>query len=492
MARRSSGKSVEREVDALLAAPESVLRSEAERRKYAARKAREQAEEEQLRASKSKERPSVEDLLADLVRCAEDKATNPYWRFKTLSRKRYRLFGHYPLEFVLREFGTFEHAKQVAHLEDKPGTRLKMFARAEASKREQVSRYLTRYVLPYVRLTDPVKRAEAGVRLVVSISDTHATFLDPFTWHAFLCTIAELFPDVVYLNGDIMEGSEISRHPKIPGWTVPLQLELDFAREMFRQIREVGGSRPRVIWGAGNHGLDRLASYLTHVAPAFAGLRTLRFDKLVGLDDLKVELAQGGTIASPAGTEDDAPGRLLFGCYRVHHGTKLGASPGLEELRAAGRSGQSGHVHRASLVYGATEANRGLSWMTTPMGCTDRAGRAYMKGPCTGWQRGFGVAFVGPRGEVRQYPVVTDDGFAVVEGRVFERPAGLGEMDPSKLWLPDLPLPSTRSLFAGGARGHRRRTAGKGRQSRAGADVQPAGVSSRNGRGGKNGRRKAA
>lgn len=433
-------------VDEFLAAPDSVRLSDRELRKAAERKAKARAESEQLRASKSKARPSVEDLLADIVRCAEDKATNPYWKFKTLSRKRYALFGHFPVEFVHEQFGTFDHARQVAGLEDKPGTRRKKQARAEASRREHVSRYVERYLLPYVR-TKPEPR-DPRVRTIVSISDTHATFLDPFTWHAFLCTIADLCPDVVYLNGDILEGAEISRHPKIPGWTVPLQLELDFAREMFRQIRAVGGWRPRVIWGAGNHGLDRVASYLTQVAPAFANLRSMRFDKLAGLDDLKVELAMGGTIASPAGTENDAPGRLLFGCYRVHHGTKLGACPAVDELRAAGRSGQSGHVHRASLAYGATEAQRGLSWMTTGMGCTERAGRAYIKSVNAGWQRGFGLAFVGPRGEVRQYPVTTDEGFAIVEGRCYERPKDCEEMDPSKLWLPNLALPKVSRFGA--------------------------------------------
>lgn len=474
MPRRSSRRSVTK----FLAAPDSVLASERERRKLVERKAREKAEEEQLRATKSKARPSVEDLIADLVRVAEDKAVNPYWRFKTISAKRYRLFGHFPIDFVFQQFGTFEHAKQVAHLEDKPGTRLKKLARAEASRREHVSRYVERWVLPYVRYTEPAIRAGTGTRLVLSISDTHATFLDPFTWHVFLCACADLAPDVVYLNGDILEGSEISRFPKIPGWTVPLQLEFDFAREMFVQIRRVVSSSTRVVWGAGNHGLDRLVSYLTHVAPAFANLRTMRFDKLAGIDDLNVELAMGGTIASPAGTEDDAPGRLLYGVYRIHHGTKIGTSPALDELRAAGRSGQSGHVHRASLAYGATEAHRGLSWMSTPMGCTERAGRAYIRGICTGWQRGFGVAFIGERGEVRQYPVVTDGGFAIVEGRVYRRPEGLPEMDPSKLWLPEMPMPGD--------------AAGGRRQRRAGADVQRGGAFVPAERGRKAGRRKAA
>lgn len=64
-----------------------------------------------------------------------------------------------------------------------------------------------------------------------------------------------------------------------------------------------------------------------------------------------------------------------------------------------------------------------------------------MKGICTGWQRGFGVAFVGPGEHVRQYPVVTDDGLCIVEGYVYERPAGLEEPNVKKLWIKDLEVP---------------------------------------------------
>jgi hypothetical protein len=164
----------------------------------------------------------------------------------------------------------------------------------------------------------------------------------------------------------------------------------------------------------------------------------MRFDQLADLRGLDVDLAMGGTIASPAGTEAAAKGSLLYGFYRVHHGSHLGANPGALELREAGRSGQSGHVHRASLQYGTNEAGRTLSWMTTPMGCTERAGRAYLHGICSGWQRGFGVAFLAPTGHVRQYPVVTDDDVCVVEGYVYEAPKSLLDPDPAENWLPEL------------------------------------------------------
>lgn len=416
-----------------LAAPDTVRANETERRKYLQRKAKEKAEEERERATKAKNKPTIEDMLADLVRCAEDPDTNPFYAFRTLSRKRYKQFGHYPIDFIDDEFGQFEHAKQVAGLEDQPGTRAKKAARAEASRKQHAGRYIERYITPNVYKPDD--RALTDTVCVLSISDTHATFLDPFTWACFLRAIEHLEPDIIYFNGDILEGGEISRYPKIPGWTVSLQLEFDFAHEMMRQTRAKAPDA-EIIWGAGNHGLDRIAMYLTQVAPAFSKLRNLRFDKLAGVEEFGIKLAQGGTIASPAGHEDDQPGTLFYGFYVVHHGTILGETPYLSELRAAGRSGQSGHVHRAGLAYASNEVNAAISWMSTPMGCTPRAGRSYMKGRHTGWQRGFGVAFLHPGGRVHQYPIVTEGGICTFEGLVLTDP-GLKEPDPSKLWLPE-------------------------------------------------------
>lgn len=434
MASRSPDHDPEQAVDELLAAPDSTRLSESERKKALARKAHLRAQEEQLRNSKRKELPSVEDVLADLVRVAEDPDVNPYHEDRTLSRKRYRRFGHWPIDVVDEMFGQFEHAKQVAGLEDQPGTRAKKAARAEASRREHAERYIERYVRPYVG--DPCRRELTGTELVLSISDTHATHLDPFTWYAFLMACRDLKPDHVVANGDILDGSEISRHPKVPGRTVSLQLEFDFAREMFRQAREAAPDAD-LWWIGGNHGIDRIVMYLTQVAPAFANLRNLRFDKLAGVEEYGVQLAQAGTIASPSGTEDLAKGLLLHGWYRITHGTRLGQHPAMAELRDAARSGQSGHVHRGSVVYGTTETTAGLSWMTTPMGCTHRAGLHYLRGNVTGWQRGFGVAFLHPDGKVHQYPVSTEGGSCIVEGFEYEDP-GFRDPDPTELWLKEL------------------------------------------------------
>jgi hypothetical protein len=424
-------------VHELLAAPDTLRKSESEKVKYQQRKAQEAAAAARLLASKSKDRPTVEDMLADIVRVADDQATNPFWQHRSISRRRYELYGHYPVEYVDQEFGQWEHAKQVAGLADQPGTRLWRANRAAESRRAHAERYVERYVAPYVVRPDDHRMPDHGSYVLLSISDTHSQFLDPFVWIAFQSAIRDLRPDGVLFNGDILEGAEISRHPKIPGWTESLQSEFDFAREMIRQVRENAGHRGDIFWTGGNHDVDRLASYLTQTAPGLASLRDLRIDRQLGLDEYAVRLFTGGTIASPRGTEDARPGFLLFGHYRIHHGTRLGATPAVEELRDAGRSGQSGHVHRASQAWATNERQEAISWMTTPAGCRHEVGRAYMKGTTTGWQRGFGFARIFADGSVHQYPVVVSGDRLSVEGYTYTKNPDLLDPPTKGQWVAD-------------------------------------------------------
>lgn len=425
-----------KDLNDFLSAPDSVRKNKAELKKYLDRKMEQAAEEEREKNSKLPGDPSIEDMLKDLRQVAADPQKNPFWADKTLSRKRYKRFGSWYISAIEKQFGQFNHALEVAGLRDQPGTRTAKAVRAAQSRKEHAGRYQERYMHPY--LIDIEHREATGVECWITISDTHALFLDPFTWHCFLKTIQRLQPDGVYLNGDVFEGSAISAHPKIPSWHVGMDLERNFIKEMFRQIRLIYDGE--LIWGAGNHGLDRWAMYLSQVAKDIADLPELRFDRMFGMDEFGVQLVQGGTWASPEGTEDHLPGTLLHGDYLFIHGTALGQTPSLTELRSHGYNGQSGHVHRASLIYATEERGGSRSWMSTPMGCVPRAGRAYLfKKRNTGWQTGYGIMFYHPGGRVHQYPVVTSDGVAFCEGMVFENP-GIPEPDPQKLWLPDFRL----------------------------------------------------
>lgn len=427
----------EEEVDELLAAPELTKLNDTEQRKYRQRKSKEEAHAARIAQSKSTEEPTIEDMLADMIRVAEDPNLNNWYETRVLGRKLYEIHGKFFLSDIFNQFGTWAYASEVAGLRDQAGTRLRRGARSIASRKEHAARYLKRYALPYAPKPEDYRELD-GSYLILSISDTHALFLNIFVWHSFLSAIKDLRPDCVLLNGDILEGAEISRHPKIPGWTVPLQMEFDFVYEMLRQIRQVFDGD--LIFTGGNHGVDRLAMYLTQEAKGLSSLRTLRIDKLLGLDEFDVQLFQGGTISSPEGTENDLHGLLMFNCFHIHHGTLLGKTPAMGELMASGYSGISGHVHRGQLFCGTTRRHRALNWMTLPMGCTPLAGRAYVKAG-DGWQQGFGKSRIFPNGQVRQQVVLCDGGVCEIEGFVYTRDESIPDPDPMTLWLPDVAVP---------------------------------------------------
>ena len=163
---------------------------------------------------------------------------------------------------------------------------------------------------------------------------------------------------------------------------------------------------------------------------------------MMGLQEFDVQLYHGGTTLSPVGQENELPGMLVFDCFLATHGTRTGQIPAMAELKAHQISGISGHVHRASLVYGSSFSNEGLCWMSTPAGCQHSLGRRYIPGMLTGWQRGFGITWVYPNGRVHQYPVICSDSGGIesltVEGREFVRSAKLKNPPPTKNWLEDL------------------------------------------------------
>lgn len=425
----------------LLAAPDSVAKNERELAKYHRRKENEKAREERLKQSKSSDEPSIEDILADIIRVAENEYLNPMgFEFRSISAKRYQTYGYYPFSYIDQYFGQFNHALEVAGLRQTPADRLKRANRAKQSRDEHAKRYFERYVFPYVAKASEYKELYEPFHMP-SISDTHSMFLDLFVWIGFLSWIKASEPSAVLLNGDTIEGAEMSRHVNIKGWTAPLQEELDFKREMFYQIREIAGHQGEIFDCNGNHDPgDRLSVYLSQIAPALSSLRCLKLDELLGLKEFDVTLFQGGTMLSPEGTEDDKPGFLLYDFYRVHHGTALGQNPAMSELKNAGRSGQSGHVHRASVAYGTNEANEAMSWMSTPAGCRHEAARSYMKGTNTGWQRGFGDAVLFPDGSVWQQPVVVQGSPEKIHinGFIFERHEDLIDPPNRGNWLKDL------------------------------------------------------
>lgn len=411
-------KSPEAAVEQFISAPESVTKNPREAAKLLERKARDEARKKRERAGKLKTKPTLEDILADVVRVAEDEATNPRHEFRSISPRRYELYGHYPIEFVL-EYGHFETVKQMAELTFSVGDRMLLRARSQKTLRDHDGRYIERYIQPHLNKFPELQRATATSKMGVFISDTHSFFCDPFYWESFLAFCEDSRPELIGLVADHLDGSEISGHVHVPGHTCPLQLELDLLFAQIKEIRERLGYDVRIVLVGDNHFFDRLVRYLSQVARALANLRTLRIDKLMGLDELDIELAMGGAFISPEGQEDKRPFIRLWDRFNMTHGTKLGPYPAAGELRSWGTSGVSGHVHKDMIVPGGIPAQRFEKWMSLGSGVIDEVAKYYVKGPGTSWTRAWGIVEM-CNGKLQMTSVDVSNGVAMAHGWAYK------------------------------------------------------------------------
>ena len=383
-------KSPKDRVEQYVSAPDEVVKNPREAAKLIERKARDQARKKRERAGKRKNKPSLEDILADVVRVAEDETVNPFYKHRSISKRRYELYGHYPIEYVL-EHGRFQHIKQMAELVDSVGDRMLLNARTNKGLREHDGRYIKRYIQPHTNKFPELQRATMQARMGVFISDTHSLFMDPFYWESFLSFCEDAQPEMIGLVADHVDGSEISNHPQVPNFTMNLQTELDMFRAMLKEIRERIGYKTRIVLVGDNHFFDRITRYLTQVAKPLAGLRSMRIDKLMDLDEFEVELAMGGSFVSPAGQEDNRPYIRLWDRFNMTHGTKLGKFPAMAELMSWATSGVSGHVHRDQIVRGPVAGLRREQWMCLGSGVIDEVAKYYVKGAGPSWSKAWGI-----------------------------------------------------------------------------------------------------
>jgi len=427
-------------VERFLAAPEDVVTNEREREKLVARKHQDAARLERERRSKLKQKPTLEDILADMVRVAEDEETNPWHEFRAISQRRYELYGHYYIEDVLAH-GYFQHVKTMAGLAAGEGDRMLLRARTYRSKREHDERYFQRYIAPHVDKFPELRRATSKAQLAVWISDTHSLFLDPFTWLTFLAFIEDAQPDIIIWGGDHVDGSEISTHPQVPGHTLPFQIELDALNAMWIEARH-RCPRARFVWLESNHFMPRLVRFLTQHAQTLGSMRTLRMDRILDFEGLDIEIVQPGTFLSPKGQEDARPAIKLWDRLVSTHGTIISKHQAQGELLHWGSSGWSGHCHRDQMALAPAAGLRLERWLSCPGGTIDEAAKYYVRGNVPAWSRGFAIAEQMGRG-IQLTPAITTEGVCMVNGWYYQQdrrlPVGVDAV--RKFWMQRWNLP---------------------------------------------------
>lgn len=334
-------------------------------------------------------------LIADLLRVFEH-PDNPFKGFAA-SRQRYRELGHYPEVLVSDFFGNHQEFLRAADLHDKRNTTRTKNNVARLHTAMQVAEFAKTHVLRWQNRYQKA-RGRRNLEIVVA-SDLHSYFVDPFALDVLIESIEMVQPDVVVLNGDVVDFPQISRHRQLPGhFNLSLQGEIDFAREkILRRVRQAA-PEAQIDFVLGNHEY-RLVTYVADTAPQLASLRTLEFGPLFGLDEFEINLACRSNFLAPTKADrkkDRAENwHIIGGCFVATHGTSCARFAAAEQMRRFQMCGTSGHTHRPQVVTDNALGTGPLSWTSTPMMASFAVGRDYVAEP-SAWNMGFGVFSVLP------------------------------------------------------------------------------------------------
>lgn len=202
---------------------------------------------------------------------------------------------------------------------------------------------------------------------VVIASDIHIPFQDDGAVRSFIKYCKEKQPEVVVLNGDVLDMFMLSRFTKGEGRN-PLE-EMTMCQEFLDSLRKVVPNT-EIYYVIGNHE-NRLEKYVLTKAPELASLIEDVFT-IIKTSDYRVRGCASVTF------NDN------FVCK---HGTLLGNKSGLsaiKEMENAYMSGATGHTHRLC-KYIARKSGRKFVWLET--GCLCSLNPEYMINP--NWQAGF-------------------------------------------------------------------------------------------------------
>lgn len=238
--------------------------------------------------------------------------------------------------------------------------------------------------------------------LVLVGSDAHYWNIDPSPAHrAFLKLIKDLKPRAVVLNGDVLDGATISRHPPINWERRPsLIQELEACKERLHEIEQAAGKAEKV-WTLGNHDA-RYETRLATVAPEYANVHG-------------VHLKDHFPYWAPAWSlwiNDDVVIKHRFkgGIHATHNNTLW-----------AGKTTVTGHLH--SLKITPHSDYNGTRWGIDDGTLADPWGPqfVYMEDNPRSWRSGF-VVLTFHDGELLWPEVVyvRDQGSIVFRGRVID------------------------------------------------------------------------
>lgn len=196
----------------------------------------------------------------------------------------------------------------------------------------------------------PLRKTDGWQRHII-LSDLHGPYLDKRAWNVVLGVLKETPITACWLNGDVADFSQISRHERKifidRNFIDDLSLEEELfliQEDIFRPLRKAVGKNTKIVYRQGNH--DIRVAQLAESNPTVLAtmLKTILRHRSFYLDDL-LQMKKYGIEFS------QNPIDILFDCYTLVHGARTGPNAARWNLNRYG-SGTSGHTHKISEAMG--------------------------------------------------------------------------------------------------------------------------------------------
>lgn len=212
----------------------------------------------------------------------------------------------------------------------------------------------------------------------IIISDLHIPYQDKPVVEAALDFIKDEQPDIVTINGDLMEMYDVSsfqRWIRVPS----LQDEIEETKEFLARLRRKAPAAKIKYTGA-NHEY-RLQSYIDKNAPRLNDLKATKLDELLELKKLKIEWIYNNRIEA----------HYKWGALLIGHWFLSRKRPGQAAYELALKFGTSvvqGHTHKQGMsIIRQRERHMGAY----EPGCLCTLSPDWEDSP--NWTQGFAVAF---------------------------------------------------------------------------------------------------
>lgn len=315
-----------------------------------------------------------------------------------------------------KHFGTWEEFQRQAGLTPSRGQRQVQLAVARHASRDVVEQFTSDRESYRGKYLKPTGRR---FRTALVGSDFHDIDCDPFVRRMFIEAARRVQPDVVFLNGDMLDLPEFGKYHVDPRSWDPLA-RIAWLHDFLRELREAAPDA-EIIYLEGNHEF-RLLRHLAEATPALktilADLHGFTMPKLLGLDEFEVNYV--GKADLRAWSNSDISRELHRNTYFLWDQLLADHFPtGIKQ----GVPGWNGHHHKWGLTPMISRTYGSSMWVQLPGGHVRNA--EYCEGEQ--WHNGFMLAHADTEKKTSRFEMVDVGDFCVLGGEYYFR-------ETSEIW----------------------------------------------------------